>query len=87
MEERERQGVTIDVCGRCRGVFLDRGELEKLIALAEPYDAPRRRNDDDFRREDSDERRFDRGHADDRGYQKGHRRKGGFLDVLGDIFD
>jgi uncharacterized protein len=27
----ERNGVTIDQCGDCRGLFLDRGELERLI--------------------------------------------------------
>ena len=27
----ERQGVEIDYCARCRGVWLDRGELDKLI--------------------------------------------------------
>ena len=28
----ERQGVEIDYCPECRGVWLDRGELDKLIA-------------------------------------------------------
>ena len=27
----ERQGVEIDYCPRCRGVWLDRGELDKVI--------------------------------------------------------
>lgn len=30
----DRQGVHIDYCGKCHGVFLDRGELEKLIHLS-----------------------------------------------------
>ncbi|MDP1566310.1 MAG: zf-TFIIB domain-containing protein [Polaromonas sp.] len=30
----ERQGVEIDYCPQCRGVWLDRGELDKLIALS-----------------------------------------------------
>jgi Zn-finger nucleic acid-binding protein len=34
LDERERSGLTIDVCTSCRGVWLDRGELEKLLALA-----------------------------------------------------
>lgn len=29
----DRNGVTVDACPRCRGVWLDRGELEKLIEL------------------------------------------------------
>ena len=28
----ERSGVEIDYCPQCRGVWLDRGELEKLMA-------------------------------------------------------
>ena len=32
----ERQGVEIDFCPACRGVWLDRGELDKII---ERYDA------------------------------------------------
>lgn len=28
----ERSGVEIDYCPKCRGVWLDRGELDKIIA-------------------------------------------------------
>jgi Zn-finger nucleic acid-binding protein len=34
LDERDRSGLTVDVCPSCRGVWLDRGELEKLLALA-----------------------------------------------------
>lgn len=27
----ERQGVEVDYCPKCRGVWLDRGELDKII--------------------------------------------------------
>lgn len=30
----DRQGVEIDYCLRCRGVWLDRGELDKIIERA-----------------------------------------------------
>jgi Zn-finger nucleic acid-binding protein len=42
----ERSGVEIDYCPQCRGVWLDRGELDKII---ERYgrDARRRPHDDD----------------------------------------
>lgn len=30
----DRQGVEIDYCPKCRGIWLDRGELEKLIELS-----------------------------------------------------
>lgn len=38
----ERQGVEIDYCPKCRGVWLDRGELDKLITVATRYDPPAR---------------------------------------------
>lgn len=32
----ERQGVEIDYCPKCRGVWLDRGELDKIIERSTP---------------------------------------------------
>lgn len=52
----ERRGVEIDYCPQCRGVWLDRGELDKIIELgavrtatrpAPPQAAPEARYDDD----------------------------------------
>ena len=34
-----RQGVEIDYCPQCRGVWLDRGELDKLIEREASYSA------------------------------------------------
>jgi Zn-finger nucleic acid-binding protein len=31
MRTYERNGVHVDQCGDCRGIFLDRGELERLV--------------------------------------------------------
>lgn len=36
----ERQGVEIDYCPQCRGVWLDRGELDKLIERSATTTAP-----------------------------------------------
>jgi hypothetical protein len=36
----ERNGIEIDYCPQCRGVWLDRGELDKIIERAAQYDAP-----------------------------------------------
>lgn len=33
MKEVERRGVMIDVCPECKGIWLDKGELERLLAL------------------------------------------------------
>jgi hypothetical protein len=32
----EKQGVEIDYCPKCRGVWLDRGELDKIIERSTP---------------------------------------------------
>lgn len=37
----ERQGVEIDYCPQCRGVWLDRGELDKLLDLSAAAPAAR----------------------------------------------
>jgi Zn-finger nucleic acid-binding protein len=47
----DRQGIEIDYCPQCRGVWLDRGELDKIIERsAAAFD--RDDDDDDFRRGD-----------------------------------
>ena len=35
-----RQGIEIDFCPQCRGVWLDRGELDKIIERSAPAAAP-----------------------------------------------
>jgi Zn-finger nucleic acid-binding protein len=32
LHERTRVGVVVDICDRCRGIWLDRGEIEKIVA-------------------------------------------------------
>lgn len=32
----DRQGIEIDYCPQCRGVWLDRGELDKIIERSSP---------------------------------------------------
>lgn len=38
----DRQGIEIDYCPQCRGVWLDRGELDKIIErdASAPHNAP-----------------------------------------------
>ncbi|RLT37389.1 MAG: cytoplasmic protein [Chloroflexi bacterium] len=59
LREVTRRGVEIDICPECKGVWLERGELEKLIEVAaeeedyvgERSGRPRDRDDDDDERE------------------------------------
>lgn len=79
LQMTERQGVEIDYCPGCRGVWLDRGELDKIIERsAATYDDRRgrdERRDRHYDLDDSDEGR--------RYGSKGHKRKS----FLGDLFD
>ena len=90
-----REGVEIDFCPQCRGVWLDRGELDKVIERASAAMAPapapapvpsrdRGRDYDDRPRYDDRDRYGDdrRRYGDDHGDRK--RKKRSFLD---DIFD
>jgi Zn-finger nucleic acid-binding protein len=77
----ERQGVEIDYCPECRGVWLDRGELDKIIdraATASP--APVRPPDDRGARDHDADRHYSGGAQ--HGYH-GKKKKG----FLGDLFD
>lgn len=66
----ERSGIEIDYCPQCRGVWLDRGEIDKIIERSVPssddarqsYGTPSRRDDHD---------RGDRGHGSDRDREHG----------------
>jgi Zn-finger nucleic acid-binding protein len=40
MRTYERSGVTVDQCTECRGIFLDRGELERLVDVEIAYNGP-----------------------------------------------
>ena len=75
----DRQGVEIDYCPGCRGVWLDRGELDKIIERsAAAYDDRDRHDERRNRHDDLDDSDYGRRY----GY-KGHKRKS----FLGDLFD
>jgi Zn-finger nucleic acid-binding protein len=42
MRHYERSGVTVDQCSECRGIFLDRGELERLTDAESAWQGERR---------------------------------------------
>lgn len=81
----ERQGVEIDYCPTCRGVWLDRGELDKLIERSESYQAPRREERHYDEHDDYDRRNHDSSdyRHDDKHKGKKHKKEG----FLGDLFD
>ena len=40
MRQYERNGVHVDQCADCRGIFLDRGELERLVDAERAWTNP-----------------------------------------------
>lgn len=81
LREQKRSGILVDVCPACKGVWLDRGELDKIIAQES-------RSDDDDGDDDDDEE-FDLEPAGGGGGTRGRRgrnRRGGFFQNLLDNF-
>ncbi len=76
MREVTKSGVLIDICPDCKGTWLDRGELEKILSRAREveqewederarYARPQREDDDDRSaptrpRRDDDDDRYER---------------------------
>lgn len=77
----ERQGIEIDYCPQCRGVWLDRGELDKIIDRSAA--APQPARDEQLRGAYPTQDHLHHGARHDSGYQK-KKKRGGFLD---DLFD
>lgn len=81
----ERQGVEIDYCPKCRGVWLDRGELDKIIdkAAAAEFGGTGNMNNPSDRDEYFD-KSSNRNEYYDKDAHKYRRKKKGFF---GDFFD
>lgn len=77
MRQVTRYGVEIDVCPTSGGVWLDRGELEKIMAIIKEDDDDR---DHDHDHDREDDHRFHE-HRDKR-YRKGSK-----MSKLLDVFD
>lgn len=78
----ERQGIEIDYCPTCRGIWLDRGELDKLIAAGSPGYQGEEKYRDAPRQESRPSYKDERHYKDDHYYKK--RKKESFLK---DLFD
>lgn len=89
LQEQQRGGISIDTCPQCRGIWLDRGELEKLMGdfrqerpvYGSPA-APRHDYDDDH---DDHHRRYSAPHSGQH-YGYGKRKKSPLENIL-EIFD
>lgn len=81
----DRQGVEIDYCPKCRGVWLDRGELDKIIergsAQVQAAPAPQPYQEPNYPPQQYDK------HGNQIGYNQGYPRKKRKESFLGDLFD
>ena len=85
----DRKGVEIDFCTECRGVWLDRGELDKIIDLTLDERAAKQTTADlprhDYRPAKSDRSRQ---YVDDRDRERySNKKRKSFVGELFDIFD
>ena len=98
MQAVQRTGVELDMCPQCRGVWLDRGELEKILSSAKEAEAEQaqvaqrfERDVQDFHRDPEDWRKRHPYDADQKRYRYDDdqyryvKKKKGF--DLFDIFD
>ena len=78
----DRSGVEIDYCPTCRGVWLDRGELDKIIERSAAYTPPpppqQMQAEPEYYKEQTDS---------DGPRRKKQKRRGGLADMLDDLFD
>ena len=82
LQMTSRQGVEIDFCPQCRGIWLDRGELDKILDRVDDDDDDRPRRDDRSR---SDRSRSDRDRDwddRDRGDRPHKKKKSSFLSEI-----
>lgn len=79
MRTYERNGLLVDQCEECRGIFLDRGELEQLLSTEHGHE----QLDDYGQGREREEHRHR--HGDEREHERGRRRSATSLlsDLLG----
>lgn len=84
-----REGIEIDYCPQCRGVWLDRGELDKLIersnapqqqGYSQPPQQQHYQQPQQHRQYDDDDDDYRNNHGGD---HRKHKKEG----FLGDLFD
>lgn len=88
----EKNGVEIDYCPECRGIWLDRGELDKIIDRARDArdgyrESGRREYRREERRDDRREDRYDERYDERARYDKKSKKKQSPLSALGDIME
>ena len=74
----DKQGIEIDYCPECRGMWLDRGELEKIIERSADHYSKKENYESDYKRYGYND------YGDDYYKRHPHKKKKSFLN---DLFD
>lgn len=74
----EKKGIEIDYCPNCRGIWLDRGELEKIIERSADHYSKRENYEEDYKRYGYND------YSEDHNKRHPHKKKKSFLN---DLFD
>ena len=81
MQIMQKYNIDIDFCSSCKGVWLDRGEIDKLAKIQSRYE-DEEYNRNHYRKSEYDDEEDD--YDDDKYYYSKRRKRGGFL---GNLFD
>ena len=81
MRSYERNGVTIDQCSECRGIFLDRGELEKLVDAESSWSSER--SERSSPRSEPREQHYSDSHHQSSGYPRKKKKESFFEELFG----
>ncbi len=79
-------GIEVDICPRCRGVWLDRGELDRLSVDSRASN-PRREHSDQSTTRDAETGRDTYRDDQHRHERSGKKRKKRLSERLGDVFE
>ena len=92
MNQYNKNGIIIDACPHCQGIWLDRGELEKILEQERHYiydhnqvfDQHYGHHDKHYEKHHDKHHDYHNGKYND---YKQHKRKKGIFGILEDIFD
>jgi Zn-finger nucleic acid-binding protein len=85
LKAEQMRSLSIDACPDCQGIWVRRSDLEGLIGWQSDREDSRQPAREDSRRLDSHDDDDEFGERGNQGQQKG-KRKGGWLQNIGDIF-
>lgn len=91
LREVQKERVMIDICPSCKGVWLDRGELEKLMEdireVREPYNQWAEEQDRREEYKHAYEERSEYNRNDSQYPSKKYKKKRSVMDVFENLFD